>query len=120
MDIKELNEFYYQLQMRCNSLMLGLRHRMLETEYGWYNGHYYKNAEGEYERADYPIPVITVIEQYLDEDYYAPGMSMEDFRENMRKSQEEELGFSFQFDKDVDKDEMYGFVQLLRREEFYY
>ena len=85
-----------------------------------YNGHYYKNAEGEYERADYPIPVITVIEQYLDEDYYAPGMSMEDFRENMRKSQEEELGFTFQFDKDVDKDEMYGFVQLLRREGFYY
>lgn len=120
MDIKELNEFYYQLQMRCNSLMLGLRHRILETECGWYNGHYYKNEEGEYERADYPIPVITVIEQYLDEDYYAPGMSMEDFRENMRKSQEEELGFSFQFDKDVDKDEMYGFVQLLRREGFYY
>ena len=42
MDIKELNEFYYQLQIRCNSLMLGLRHRILETECGWYNGHYYK------------------------------------------------------------------------------
>lgn len=161
MDIKELNEFYYQLQIRCNSLMLGLRHRLLETECGWYNGHYYKNEEGEYECANYPIPVITVkglcdievnldsvsvtskrnrldtldysfsrftgvpfevfsIEQYLDEDYYAPGMSMEDFRENMRKSQEEELGFSFQFDKDVDKDEMFGFVKLLRQEGFYY
>lgn len=32
MDIKELNEFYFQLQMRCNVLMLGLQHRILETE----------------------------------------------------------------------------------------
>lgn len=161
MDIKELNEFYFQLQMRCNVLMLGLQHSTLETQGGGYNGHYYKNSEGMYERAEYPIPVITVkglcdievnldsvsvtakrnrlntldysfsrfsgvpfevfsIEQYLDEDYYAPGMSMETFRENMRKSQEKELEFSFQFDREVDRDKMYEFVRLLREEGFYY
>ncbi|WP_304585088.1 hypothetical protein [Acutalibacter muris] len=97
MDIKELNEFYFQLQMRCNVLMLGLQHRILETEGGGYNGHYYKNSEG-----------------------IAPGMSMETFRENMRKSQEKELGFSFQFDREVGRDKMYEFVRLLREEGFYY
>lgn len=60
MDMKELNEMYYRLQMKCNKLMYGLHHRIFETEWAWYNGHYYKNEEGEYERAEYPIPVITV------------------------------------------------------------
>ena len=60
MDMKELNKMYYRLQMKCNELMYGLHHRIFETEWGWYNGHYYKNSSGEYERAEYPIPVITV------------------------------------------------------------
>nr|WP_290462251.1 hypothetical protein [Acutalibacter muris] len=47
-------------------------------------------------------------------------MSMETFRENMRKSQEKELGFSFQFDREVGRDKMYEFVRLLREEGFYY
>jgi len=161
MDMKELNEMYFRLEMKCVELMHGLHHRVFETEWGWYNGHYYKNSEGGYERANYPIPVITVkgfcdieinldsvtvtakrkradtleysfskfcgvsfevfsIEQYLDEDYYAPGMDMEVFREKMRKSQEKALGFSFLLDFDVDGDSIYEFVKLLRREGFYY
>ncbi|RKJ40102.1 hypothetical protein D7X94_09555 [Acutalibacter sp. 1XD8-33] len=160
MNMKERNEIYEQLQTRCGALRHGLRDGMPETKWGWYNGHYYKNDQGEYERAEYPIPVITVqgvcdieinldsvslttkrgrletldysldkfagipfevfsIEQYLDPDYYAPGMDMEAFRENIRKSQEKELGFSFQFECDVDSGRMREFVQLLRREGFY-
>ncbi len=38
----------------------------------------------------------------------------------MRKSQEKELEFSFQFDREVDRDKMYEFVRLLREEGFYY
>lgn len=60
MDMKELNEMYCRLQMKCSELMSGLHHRIFESEWGWYNGHYYKNSDGEYERAEYPIPVITV------------------------------------------------------------
>lgn len=59
------------------------------------------------------------VEHYLD-DYYAPGITMKDFRERIRKSQEKELGFSFRFSFDVDGDRMYEFVKLLRREGFYY
>lgn len=161
MDMKELNGMYCRLQMKCSELMRGLHHRIFETEWGWYSGHYYKNSGGEYERTEYPIPVITVkglcdieinldsvslttkrrrtetldyafdkfsgvpfevfsIEDYLDEDYYAPGTDIGVFRDRIRKSQENDLGFSFLFDFDVGGDRMYEFVKLLRREGFYY
>lgn len=60
MDMKELNEMYNRLHVRCMQLMHGLTHRVFENEWAWYGGHYFKNAEGEYELAEYPIPVISV------------------------------------------------------------
>lgn len=59
------------------------------------------------------------VERYLD-DYYAPGITMEQFRENMRKSQEKELGFSFRFSFDVSGDRIRKFVEFLGWEGFYY
>ncbi len=32
MDVKDLNETYEWLQMRCNALLYGLHHRAFETE----------------------------------------------------------------------------------------
>lgn len=66
-----------------------------------------------------PFEVFS-IEQYLNEDYYAPGMEMEVFRKKIRKSQDKELGFSFLFDFNVNQDRMYEFVKLLQQEGFYY
>ena len=160
MDLKELNAFYARLQAKCTELLSGIKYRAFESEWAWYNGHFYKNEAGKYAEALYPIPVISIkglcdieinpdcvsvtakrsradtldysfdkfagiyfeafsVEQYLD-DYYASGISMEEFRERIRKSQEKELGFSFRFSFDVDGDRMYAFVKLLRREGFYY
>lgn len=60
MDRKELNEMYSCLRARCTQMMESLNHRAFASEWGWYGGHYYRNEEGEYERAEYPIPVISV------------------------------------------------------------
>ena len=161
MEKKELNQIYSRLRARCMQLMDGLDHRAFESEWGWYGGHYYKNEEGEYERAEYPIPVISVkglcdveisldqvsvstkrrrldtlaysfekfqgvpfecfsIEDYLGQDYYNPGLSMEEFRNRMEKSQEAALGFSFLFGFDVDAGFLSEFAKLLCREGFFY
>ena len=59
------------------------------------------------------------VEDYLA-DFYHPGQTMEELKENIRACQEREIGFSFSFPFDVDGQKMYEFVKLLRREGFYY
>ena len=59
------------------------------------------------------------VEDYTS-DYYHSGMTISELKENIRNSDEKEIGFSFRFDFCVDGDTMYEFVKLLRREEFYY
>lgn len=58
------------------------------------------------------------VEDYLA-DFYHPGQTMEESKENIRACQEREIGFSFSFPFDVDGQKMYEFVMLLRREGFY-
>lgn len=59
------------------------------------------------------------VDDYLS-DFYHPGMTIAELKENVRNSDEKEIGFSFQFDFGIDGDTMYEFVKLLRREGFYY
>lgn len=68
--------------------------------------------------AAYPFEAYGV-EDYLA-DYCGPGMSLEQFRENVAKSAEREIGFAFRFDFEVGGEQMYEFAKLLRREGFYY
>ena len=59
------------------------------------------------------------VEDYLA-DFYHPGQTIEELKENIRACQEQEIGFSFSFPFDVNGQKMYEFVKLLRREGFYY
>ena len=59
------------------------------------------------------------VEGYLD-DLYRPGMTINELKENIQKSDEREIGFSFEFDFDIAGDAINEFVKLLRREGFYY
>lgn len=79
--------------------------------------------EGDFEKSfdkltAYPFEAFGV-EGYLD-DFYQPGMTLEQFRENVRNSRETEVGFSFRLDFDVTGEQIYEFAKLLRREQFYY
>ena len=55
------------------------------------------------------------VEDYLA-DFYHPGQTIEELKENIRACQEQEIGFSFSFPFDVNGQRMYEFVNLLRRE----
>lgn len=57
------------------------------------------------------------VEDYLA-DFYHPGQTIEELKENIRACQEQEIGFSFSFPFDVNGQRMYEFVKLLRREGF--
>ena len=59
------------------------------------------------------------VEDYLT-DFYHPGQTMQDLKENIRACDEKEVGFSFVFPFDVDGKQIFEFVKLLRREGFYY
>ena len=59
------------------------------------------------------------VEGYLD-DFYKPGMTTKELQEAIKNSKEKEIGFSFRFKYDVNGEEMYEFVKMLRREGFYY
>ena len=59
------------------------------------------------------------VDDYLT-DFYHPGQTMQDLKENIRVCDEKEIGFSFVFPFDVDGKQIFEFVKLLRREGFYY
>ena len=79
--------------------------------------------EGDFEKSfakltAYPFEAFGV-EGYLD-GFYQPGMTLEQFRENVKNSREAEIGFSFRLGFDVTGEQIYEFDKLLRREQFYY
>lgn len=158
--LKEINTVYHELEMKEAELVHALFHRIFEIESGWYNNHYDKHEDGNWSRASYPIPVISVkgycdieisfdtvtvstklkrrtaleysydkivqyefeaygVEDYLA-DFYHAGQTVQDLKNNIAKSDEEEIGFSFLFPFDVDGKQVFEFVKLLRRERFYY
>ncbi len=59
------------------------------------------------------------VDDYLT-DFYHPGQSIQEMKDNIRASEEKEIGFSFVFPFDVDGKIVFEFVKLLRREGFYY
>ncbi len=67
---------------------------------------------------DYPFEAYGV-EEY-ESDYYHPGLTVADLKENIRRGDEKEIGFAFTFPFEVDGRVIFEFVKLLRREGFYY
>lgn len=59
------------------------------------------------------------VEDYLA-DFYHPGQTIQELKENIRTCKEPELGFSFTLPFEVDGAQVLDLVQLLRRECFYY
>ena len=59
------------------------------------------------------------VENYLT-DFYHPGQTAQDLRENIRACNEKEIGFSFMFPLDRDGKQIFEFVKLLQQEDFYY
>ena len=157
---QQLNNAYAQLEWKQMEIKdaVALLPNTIKT--GWYNGHYQKNAEGDWVRNAYPIPEVDVInlcdieigfdsitvttklkreaalscsfeelkhhsfeaygvQDYLS-DYYHPGQIVEDLKDNVRKSDETEIGFSFTFPFETEGKYFFEFAELLRREGFYY
>lgn len=59
------------------------------------------------------------VDEYLD-DFYVAGNTYSELVENIGKSNEKEIGFSFLFSEDVDAEEICEAVRFLRKEGFYY
>ena len=158
--MQEINKAYYVLDKKRAEIIHALSHRMWELESGWYNGHFHKKPNGDWERESYPIPVVTVrglcdveigfekitvtaklkrrqaltysfnkftdcsfeaygVENYLN-DFYTDGQTLSELKDNIEKSQETDIGFSFYFPFDTDEKTFFEFVKLIRREGFFY
>ena len=59
------------------------------------------------------------VDGYLD-DFYVKGNTYAELVENITRSKEKEIGFSFLFAKDVDAEVIYKCVKFLRKEGFFY
>ncbi len=59
------------------------------------------------------------VEDYLIT-FYKKGMSLDELKANISKSGEREIGFAFTFPFDVEGNDIFEFVKMLRREGFYY
>lgn len=59
MDRKYLNEIYEKLDTKAKSLISFIG-KDFSYSMGYYNGHYSKNEQGEYELEYFPIPVISL------------------------------------------------------------
>lgn len=59
------------------------------------------------------------VEDYLT-DFYHAGQTVQDMRNSICACSETEIGFSFIFPFDMDGRQLFEFVELLRREGFYY
>lgn len=55
-----INQIYKELELKASELIGALFHRMFDIRLAYFNGYYYKNKDGDYEIAYYPIPVISV------------------------------------------------------------
>lgn len=58
--LNEINAVYYHLETKKTEIVQALLHRIFQLESGWYNGHYHKRDDGDWERESYPIPVVGV------------------------------------------------------------
>ena len=154
-DRNSLNNVYRVLDKKAREIGA-----TLHCPVGYYNGHYYKGVSGEYEKAYFPIPEVTVkglcdieigidkisittkltrdtalaydygkikgydfevygVENYL-EDYYTDGCTIDAMLENIRNSDEKDIGFSFSISHEMSSAEICEFVGFLRSEGFFY
>lgn len=67
---------------------------------------------------DYDFEVYGV-DDYLD-DYYVKGNSIESLMKNLRESKEENIGFAFSFDKNIDGEQILKFIIFLSFNGFFY
>lgn len=58
--LRQMNAVYEELEQKAWRVRKMLHEKGLEFEYGWFNAHYRRNTEGEWQRDAYPIPVIGV------------------------------------------------------------
>lgn len=63
MNKNNLNEFYRKLYNKAQNLRSPFISAIekYNCEMGFFNGHYSKNADGNYEMEYYPIPVIRIV-----------------------------------------------------------
>ena len=54
--LTEINAAYHRLGMKQAEILQAMLLEHLESESGWYNGHYHKNDRGDWRRDSYPIP----------------------------------------------------------------
>lgn len=59
------------------------------------------------------------VEDYLA-DFYRAGQTVQEMKDNIRACDEKDIGFSFVFAFEIDGKQIVEFVNLLRREGFYY
>lgn len=59
------------------------------------------------------------VEDYLA-NFYHEGQTVNEMKENIRTSDETDIGFSFVFPFDIDEKQIFEFAKLLRREGFFY
>lgn len=152
---QDLNAVYKKLDMKAREIGSAFH---LPVRY--YNGHYNKAENGEYEKAYFPIPEVNImglcdieigldkisvatkltrdralvfdysrietysfevygVDSYL-EDFYVEGVTIPEMIDNIRKSGEENIGFSFCFPHETSADSIYEFVGFLREEGFFY
>ena len=103
MERDNLNKIYYPIHIKAFEILARFQCRIFEPELGWYNGYF--EAYG--------------VEDYLA-DYYNSDMTVEQLHKNIKNSGEKEIGFSFVFDHDADKNILFDFAKLLSRKGFYY
>ena len=157
---ENLNKLYYPIHTRASEILKCFQFQDFEPVLGWYNFHFSKDENGEYQPDYFPMPVINLkgccdieigfeqitvsaklrrekalsysfddvkdvpfeaygVEDYLA-DYYNSDMTIEQLYENIKNSAESEIGFSFVFGYDVDKDILLDHAKLLRSKGFYY
>ena len=59
------------------------------------------------------------VDDYLA-DFYHEGQTVNEMKEDIRTSDETDIGFSFAFPFDIDEKQIFEFAKLLRREGFFY
>lgn len=58
----KLNSVYHPLEDKQTQICKGLAALPFRLRTGWFNGHYYRNAQGEWERSSFPIPEVDVLD----------------------------------------------------------
>lgn len=156
----EMNQAYQQLEIKLAEILEALKRAEYKVDSGWYNGHYNRDSNGEWQRDSYPIPVVGVkgvcdieisferisvstklkrdaalayshenilkytfevygVNDYLG-DYYHNGMTIQELKDNIESSNEEEIAYQFTFSLATQGEQFGEFIHFLVKNGFYY